>query len=297
MGREVSLNLEGSFVAIVTPFAEGGEVDYATLEKLVEFQVAAGTDGIIPAGTTGETPTISYEEHQKVIETVVRAANKRVKVIAGTGSNSTQKTIEMTKFAKAAGADAALVVVPYYNKPTQEGLYLHFKAVAEVGLPVVLYNVPGRSGAGLTPKTIARLAQLPNVVAIKEASGSLDQVTEILSLCNITVLSGDDSLTLPMIAVGAKGVISVIANIVPDKLKKLVTLALAGDYEGARKLHLELFRLSRAMFVESNPIPIKTAMGLVGLCSASLRLPMSPLLPENVPVLENVLKEAGLLRK
>lgn len=294
----MSLKLEGSFVAIITPFTQNGEsVDYAQLEKLVEHQIAAGTDGIIPAGTTGETPTLTHEEHKKVIETVIRTVNKRVKVIAGTGSNSTQKTIEMTQFAKEAGADAALVVVPYYNKPTQEGLYLHFKAVAEVGLPVVLYNVPSRSGAALTAKTVARLAQVPNIVAIKEASGSLDQVSEILSYCDITVLSGDDSLTLPMIAVGAKGVISVIANIVPEKLKKLVTLALSGDYEGARKVHMELFKLCRIMFVESNPIPIKTAMALIGKCEAHLRLPLSPLLPENVTLLKQVLTETGLLHK
>jgi len=293
----MSLKLEGSFVAIVTPFtADGKNVDHEALEKLVEFQINGGTDGIIPAGTTGETPTLSHEEHKKVIETVVRKVNKRIKVIAGTGSNSTEKTIEMTKFAKEVGADAALVVVPYYNKPTQEGLYLHYKAVAEVGLPIVLYNVPSRSGAGLTPKTIARLAKLPNIVAVKEAAGSLDQVSEILSLCDITVLSGDDSLTLPIIAVGGKGVISVIANIVPDKLKKLVTLALAGDYETARTVHIELFRLSRAMFVESNPIPVKTAMGLIGLCDSTLRLPLSPLQPENLPALRHVLVEAGLLK-
>jgi len=292
----MGLKLEGSFVAIVTPFSEGGKrVDYEALERLVEFQIAAGTDGIIPAGTTGETPTLTHEEHMKVIETVVRKVNKRVLVIAGTGANATSKTVEMTQYAKEVGADAALVVVPYYNKPTQEGMYLHFKAVAEVGLPVVLYNVPSRSGTGLTPKTIARLALVPNVVAIKEASGSLDQVSEILSLCDLTVLSGDDSLTLPMIAVGAKGVISVIANIVPDKLKKLVTMALNGDYQGARKVHIELFRLSRAMFVESNPIPVKTAMGLLGLCDSSLRLPMTPLQPENLPQLKHVLTEAGLL--
>jgi len=294
----MTLKLEGSFVAIVTPFKDNGkEVDYESLGKLVEFQIANGTDGIVPAGTTGETPTLSHEEHQKVIESVVRKVNKRVPVIAGTGSNSTEKTIEMTRYAKSVGADAALVVVPYYNKPTQEGMYLHFKAVAEVGLPVVLYNVPSRSGSGLTPKTIARLAQLPNIVAIKEACGSLDQVSDIISTCNITVLSGDDSLTLPMISIGAKGVISVIANIVPDRLKKLVALALAGDYEGARKVHLDLFKLSRAMFVESNPIPVKTAMGLLGLCDPTLRLPMSPLLPENLPSLENTLQESGLQKK
>lgn len=294
----MALKLEGSIVAIVTPFKdEGKNVDYEALDRLVEFQISNGTDGIVPAGTTGEAPTLSHEEHQKVIEAVIRKVNKRVPVIAGTGSNSTEKTIEMTCFAKKAGADAALVVVPYYNKPTQEGLYLHFKAVASVGLPVVLYNVPGRSGAALTAKTIARLSQVPNIVAIKEASGSLDQVSDIISQCDIIVLSGDDSLTLPMISVGAKGVISVIANIVPDKLKKLVSLALSGDYAEARKVHIELFKLSRIMFVESNPIPVKTAMGLLGLSDSTLRLPMSPLLSENVILLEKVLADAGLFKK
>lgn len=294
----MGIKLEGSFVAIVTPFKgeEAREVDYEALDSLIEFQIQNGTDGIVPAGTTGETPTLSHDEHVNVIRATVKTVNKRAIVIAGTGSNSTAKTVEMTRIAKEAGADAALVVVPYYNKPTQEGMFLHFKAVAEVGLPVVLYNVPGRSGAALTPKTIARLAQIPNIVAIKEASGSLDQVTEIVASCDLTVLSGDDSLTLPMIAVGAKGVISVVANMVPKETKELVSKALAGDYVEARKLHQTLFKLCRVMFVESNPIPIKTAMSLLGLCSSTLRLPLSPLLPENVVVLEKVLKDGGFLK-
>jgi len=293
----MSVLFEGSYVAIATPFTkDGSEVDYGKLGELVEFQIAHGTDGIVPVGTTGESPTLTHEEHQKVIAFTVKQVNKRAKVVAGVGSNSTAKTIEMTKYAKEVGADGALVVVPYYNKPTQEGMYLHFKAVAEVGLPVMLYNVPGRSGTALTPKTIARLAELPSVVAIKEACGSMDVVSEILMLApNLTVLSGDDSLTLPMMAIGAKGVVSVIANIVPDRLKRMVTLAKNGDFAAARKIHADLFRLCRVMFVETNPIPVKTAMGMMGLCEDSMRLPLCPLSDANRDLVTEVLRESQLL--
>jgi len=289
---------EGSYIALVTPFtADGKSVDYQKLDELVEFQIKGGSDGIIAVGTTGESPTLSHEEHRKVIEAIVKRANKRVLVIAGTGSNSTDEAIELTQFAKQVGADGALVVVPYYNKPTQEGMFRHFTVVADVGLPVVLYNVPGRTGAGLTPKTIARLASHPNIVAIKEASGSLDQVSEILLLApNLTVLSGDDSLTVGFMSIGAKGVISVIGNIVPRKLKDLVDSAAKGDYETARKLHLELFKLSRVMFVESNPIPVKTAMELMGLCNAAMRLPMCPISDENKALVQKTLVEANLIK-
>jgi len=289
---------EGSYIALVTPFtADGKAVDYQKLDELVEFQIKGGSDGIIAVGTTGESPTLSHEEHRKVIEAVVKRANKRVQVIAGTGSNSTEEAIELTKFAKEVGADGALVVVPYYNKPTQEGMYRHFSVVADVGLPVILYNVPGRTGAGLAPKTIARLASHPHIVAIKEASGSLDQVSEILLLApNLTVLSGDDSLTLGFMSVGAKGVISVIGNIVPRKLKDLVDSAAKGDYPTARKLHLELFKLSRVMFVESNPIPVKTAMELMGLCNSSMRLPLCPISDENKELVRKTLVEAALIK-
>jgi len=288
---------EGSYVALVTPFTEDGKsVDYATLDALVEFQIQGGTDGIVAVGTTGESPTLSTDEHKAVIAAVVKKSNGRVKVIAGTGSNSTEKTIEMTKYAKSVGVDAALVVVPYYNKPTQDGLFLHFTAVADIGLPVILYNVPGRTAAGLTPKTISRLASHPNIVAVKEAAGSCDQVSEILSLCNITVLSGDDSLTLPFMSIGAKGVISVIGNIAPRKLKDLVVAALKEDYATARKIHLDLFKLSRAMFIESNPIPVKTAMGLMGLCNSVMRLPMCPITDPNREIVKQTLLEVGLLK-
>jgi len=290
-------SFEGSYVALVTPFTEDGKaVDYKTLDDLVEFQIQGGTDGIVAVGTTGESPTLSHEEHQKVIEAVVKRVNKRVKVIAGTGSNSTAKTVEMTKFAMSVGADGALVVVPYYNKPTQEGLYLHFTTVADVGLPVILYNVPGRSGTGLLPRTVARLAEHPNITAIKEASGSLDQVSEILSQCKITVLSGDDSLTLGFMSIGAKGVISVIGNIVPRKLKDLVSAAAREDYVTARKIHFDLFKLSRVMFVESNPIPVKTAMGMMKLCNSIMRAPMCPITDANKEVVHQTLVEAALLK-
>lgn len=287
----------GSYVAIVTPFTEDGTtVDYEALRKLVELQVSEGTDGIVAVGTTGESPTLSHEEHKDVISAVVKYANKRVRVVAGTGSYSTDKTVEMTRFAKEAGADGALVVVPFYNKPTQEGMFLHFKAVADVGLPVILYNIPGRCGSSLTPKTVARLAAHPNIVAIKEASGSLDIVSEILSLCNITVLSGDDSLTVGFMSVGAKGVISVIGNIVPRKLKTMVEACLKEDYATARKLHIELFKLSRVMFIESNPIPVKTAMQMMGICHSTLRLPMCPITDAGREIVKQALVDNGLIK-
>jgi len=289
---------EGSYVAIVTPFtADGKSVDYKALDELVEFQINGGTDGIVAVGTTGESPTLSHEEHRKVIEAIVKRVNKRIKVVAGTGSNSTDEAVELTTHAKNIGADGALVVVPYYNKPTQEGLFQHFNVVADVGLPVILYNVPGRSGTALTAKTIARLAAHPNIVAIKEASGSMDQVSEILLQCNLTVLSGDDSLTLGFMSIGAKGVISVIGNFVPRKLKDLVSAALKEDYVTARKIHLDLFKLSRVMFVESNPIPVKTAMEFLGLCNSSMRLPLCAITDANKELVRNTLVETGLLKQ
>jgi len=294
------VKFEGSFVALVTPFTPDGEqVDYEALANLVEKQIEGGTDGIVPVGTTGESPTLSIDEQKKVILEVVKKVNGRIKVIAGTGSNCTAKTVELTKYAKEIGADAALVVVPYYNKPTQEGLYLHYKEVASVGLPIVLYNIPGRSGQNMTPSTIVRLAHLQNVVAVKEASASLDAVSEIISLSKkqgveITVLSGDDSLTLPMISVGAKGVISVIGNLTPRLLKDFINAALSGDFAKARDLHYELLRLSKVMFIETNPIPIKTALNILGFCSDALRLPLSPMSAENKQTLISVLRETKI---
>jgi 4-hydroxy-tetrahydrodipicolinate synthase len=270
---------QGSIVAIVTPFRNGA-VDEEKLRELVEFQIENGTDGIVPCGTTGESSTLDYDEHDRVIKIVVEQVNKRIPVIAGTGSNCTREAIEITQHAKELGADGALLVTPYYNKPSQEGLYLHYKAVADaVALPQVLYNVPGRTSVNLLPETVARLAVHPNIVAIKEATGSLQQASEVLALCgdNITVLSGDDFITLPMMAAGAKGVISVTANIMPKQVASLVDAFFAGNMEEARRLHLHLLKISNAMFIETNPVPVKTAVSLMGKCADEVRLPLAPL--------------------
>jgi 4-hydroxy-tetrahydrodipicolinate synthase len=287
----------GTMVAIITPFSDG-QVDYETLTELVEFHLESGTDGIVPVGTTGESPTLSYEEHKKVIEHVVRVVGGQIPVIAGTGSNSTAEAIELTAFAKKAGTDASLQVAPYYNKPTQEGFYQHFKAIAEeVDIPLVLYNIPGRCGGnGMTPETIARLAELENVVAIKEATGSLDQASEIAMRCDITILSGDDSLTLPLASVGGKGVISVVANIVPADVKAMTDLILEGDFVQARKWHKKLFTLSKSMLgLATNPIPIKAAMAMLNMASDEMRLPMTPLEDSKKTQLRQALKDYGLL--
>jgi len=284
-------------VALITPFQDG-QVDFETLEELVEFHLENGTDGIVPVGTTGESPTLSYDEHKKVIEWVVKTVGGRVPVIAGTGSNSTAEAIELTAFARKVGADASLQVCPYYNKPTQEGFYQHFKAIAEeVDIPIILYNIPGRcGGTGLTPQTVARLSEIENIVAIKEATGSLDMTSEILSLCNITVLSGDDSLTLPICSVGGKGVISVIANIVPADVKAMTDLILEGDFVSARKWHRKLFPLAKAMLgLASNPIPIKAAMAMLNLASEELRLPLTPLNDAQKTQLREILVQYGIL--
>jgi 4-hydroxy-tetrahydrodipicolinate synthase len=286
----------GSMVALVTPF-KNGRVDYAGLERLVDWQIEQGTDGLAPVGTTGESPTVDVEEHEKIIETVVKRAAGRTPVIAGAGANATAEAIVLTKFAKDVGANATLQVVPYYNKPTQEGLYRHFAAIAEaVDLPMVLYNIPPRCVVNMTPETIARLARLPQVVAVKEATGSMDQASEIMSRCDITVLSGDDSLTLPLMALGAKGVISVVANIVPKDVKRLTDAMLAGNVAAAQAAHRRLFALCRAMFIETNPIPIKTAMKWVGLIdSDEKRLPLCDLSAANAETLRRAMKDYGLL--
>ncbi|KAF0220926.1 MAG: dihydrodipicolinate [Geobacteraceae bacterium] len=288
---------KGSIVAIVTPFRNGA-VDEEKLRELVEFQIAGGTDAIVPCGTTGESSTLDYEEHDRVIEIVVEQVKKRVPVIAGTGSNSTREAIEMTEHAKQIGADGALLVTPYYNKPTQEGLYLHYKAVADaVALPQILYNVPGRTGVNLLPETVARLAEISNIVAIKEATGSLQQASEVLDLCGdkIDVLSGDDFITFPMMACGAKGVISVVANIMPREVAALVDAFFAGNLEEARKLHLKFLKISNAMFIESNPVPVKTALGLMGKASDEVRLPLAPMAAANKAKLAAIMKEYGLI--
>ena len=286
----------GAMVALVTPFQEG-EIDFQTLDELIDFQLEGGIDGIVPVGTTGECPTLSPEEHKQVIERVVQTVGGQVPVIAGAGSNSTAEAIEYTEFSKKVGADATLQVGPYYNKPTQEGFYQHFKAIAEeVDLPVVLYNIPGRCGAGMTPETVVRLAELENIVAIKEATGSLDQASEIAARCDITLISGDDSLTLPLASVGGKGVISVVANIVPADVKAMTDLILEGDLVSARQWHKKLFTLCKSMLtLATNPIPIKAAMAMLNMCSDELRLPMTPLEENKKVILKQTLKDYGLL--
>jgi 4-hydroxy-tetrahydrodipicolinate synthase len=286
----------GTLVALVTPL-KNGRVDYAAIERLVDWHIAEGTDGLVPVGTTGESPTVSVEEHEKIIETVVRRAAGRIPVIAGAGANATAEAIELTQFAKKVGADASLQVCPYYNKPTQEGLYRHFATIAEsVDLPMVLYNIPGRTGVSMAPETVARLAAIPQVVAIKEATGLMDQTSEILSRCRLTVLSGDDSLTLPLMALGAKGVISVVANLVPKDVKRLTEAMRAGNLTAAEEAHRKLFPLCRAMFVETNPIPIKTAMKWAGLLeSDEKRLPLTDLAPASADALRKTMKAYGLL--
>jgi 4-hydroxy-tetrahydrodipicolinate synthase len=287
----------GSYVALVTPF-KNNRVDVDKLEELVEFHVNKGTAGIAPCGTTGESATLSHEEHRLVIETVVRAVNGRIKVIAGTGSNSTTEAIELTRFAKEVGTDGCLVITPYYNKPTQNGLYLHFKVISEtVDVPIVMYNVPGRTGVNMLPSTVAKLAKINNIVGLKEASGDISQVSQIVMDCgeDFDVLSGDDAMTFPIMAIGGKGVISVAANIVPEKMAGLVEAFNKGDIKKAREMHLKMFPLFGAMFYETNPIPVKTAMNLMGMISDELRLPLCKMSEENLAKLKTVLKEYNLI--
>jgi 4-hydroxy-tetrahydrodipicolinate synthase len=286
----------GLSVAITTPFRDGA-VDYAVLREQVEFQIAAGTTCVVPAGTTGECPTLSHDEHERLIASVVEIAAGRVKVMAGTGSNSTSEALRLSKFAEKAGADAALVVGPYYNKPTQEGFYQHFKALAEsIGIPICVYNIPGRTAKNIEPETIIRMAELPNITMVKEATGSMDQASQILQHTNLTVLSGDDSLTLPLLALGGRGVISVVGNIVPKDVIALVNAFDARDLAGARTWHRKLFPLCRDMLgLSTNPIPIKAAMKLLGRDNGEMRMPMTPLEKEGEVKLRKSLTEYGLL--
>ena len=288
---------KGSIVAIVTPF-RNGKVDEKALGNLIEWHIKQGTNAIVPCGTTGESATLDYEEHHRVIRFTVEAVNKRVPVIAGTGANATDETIMITKEAKKAGADAALVVAPYYNKPTQEGLYRHYKAVAEaVKIPLILYNVPGRTAVNILPSTVARLAEIRNIVAIKEATGDMKQASEIIRLCGnrITVLSGDDFTTLTMMALGGKGTISVTANVAPKLVSQMCSLWAAGKYDEARKLHFKLEPLNAAMFIETNPIPVKTALALMGKIREEFRLPLCEMAPANREKLKAVLKDMKLI--
>lgn len=290
---------KGSIVAIVTPFKKG-KVDETKLKELVEFQIKNGTQGIVPCGTTGESPTLSHIEHTRVIETCIDAVAGRVPVIAGTGSNSTAEAVELTQHAADAGASGALIVSPYYNKPTQEGLYQHFKTIAKnVNIPIILYNIAGRTAVNIEPTTIARLAKdCKNIVGVKEASGLLDQIQMIKYLCpkDFILLSGDDILTLPILSVGGVGVISVAANIVPKDILKVINLFNEGQLKDAQDLHYKLLPLYKSLFIETNPIPIKEAMGMVELCSAEMRLPLCPMSETNRGKLKAALQEYGLLK-
>ncbi len=285
----------GSIVALVTPF-KNGVVDYDKLEELVEYHIDNGTNGIIPCGTTGESPTLTHSEHGEVVGKVIETANGRIPVIAGTGSNSTSEALSLTKHAEKTGAAGSLIITPYYNKPTQRGLFEHYKAIAEeVDIPIIIYNVPSRTGVSINPETVARLYEYKNIVAIKEATGNIDQASHILSLCDIIVLSGDDSLTLPIMSVGGKGVVSVLANILPGDVSDIVSNFLNGEFEKAQSLHRRLFSICKAMFIETNPIPVKTAMKLLGRLNGEMRLPMCKMSDENENKLKEVLKEFGLI--
>jgi len=287
----------GSLVAIVTPF-RNGKVDERAFADLIEWQIANGTNGIVPCGTTGESATLTHEEHRRVVRLTVEVVNRRVPVIAGTGSNSTDEAVSLTRHAKEAGAEGALLITPYYNKPTQEGLYRHYKAVAEaVDVPLVLYNIPGRTGVNMLPATVARLAVMKNIVGIKEGSGSVQQASEIAQTCGdrLTVLSGDDALTLPMMAVGAKGVITVTANVAPKEMAQLTASFLAGRLDEARRIHFALSPLFAALFYETNPIPVKEALAMMGKIDSELRLPLCTMGADNRNQLAKVLKEMRLI--
>ena len=297
MNRTKGERFAGVTVALITPF-RNGDIDFAALRRLVDWHAEQGTDCLAPVGTTGESPTLDHEEHERVIAAVCEQASGRLKVMPGTGSNSTREAIRLTRAARKAGADGVLMVGPYYNKPTQEGYYRHFAAVAEaVEIPIVLYNIPGRTGSNITPETIARLAKIPSVVAVKEATGSLDQASHIASLCDITILSGDDSMTLPLMSIGGRGVVSVVGNIVPRDLKALVGAYDAGNTAEALKWHRKLFALSRDLLsVATNPIPVKTAMKLLGRDTGELRLPMCPLDGAGEERIAASLRAYGLLK-
>jgi 4-hydroxy-tetrahydrodipicolinate synthase len=287
----------GTFTALVTPF-RNGEVDVEALEGMVEFQIEHGVSGLVPCGTTGETPAMSEEEDRVVVETVVRVAAGRVPVVAGTGSNSTDMAIKYTKMAQEVGADGSLQVAPYYNKPTQEGLYRHFAAIAEsTDLPLILYNIPGRTSVTISAETMARLAEIPNIVGVKDSTLSMNMISDVISLCGeeFDVLSGDDPMTLPLIALGGVGVISVASNVAPGAVSDMVKALLEGDFDRGRELHYELLPLFRALFVETNPIPVKTAASLLGLCSDEMRLPLIPMGGENLRLLQETMDRSAHL--
>jgi 4-hydroxy-tetrahydrodipicolinate synthase len=287
----------GSMVALVTPFKDG-KVDWPSLEGLVEFHINNGTHGIVPCGTTGESATLDHKEHHEVIERVIKAVNKRVPVIAGTGSNSTAEAVELTRGAEKAGADGALMISPYYNRPTQEGIYQHYKKVASaVGIPIIVYNIPGRTGSKIEPDTLARLSEIKNVAGVKEATGSVDQAIDVIRLCgdNLAVYSGEDSLTFSLMALGGKGVISTVANVAPKDMSQLTDACLKGNWEKGRQLQFKLIPLIHAVFLETNPIPIKTALSLMGKCTGELRLPLTPMSDGNFKKLKQSMTDFGLL--
>ena len=286
----------GAYTAIITPFDRDGAVDYARFRELVERQVEGGMDGVVPVGTTGESPTLDFDEHSRVIETAVEVCRGRVKVIAGTGGNATSEALRLTRHAREAGADGTLQVTPYYNRPSQEGLYRHFSEVADEGLPVILYNIPGRTGRAIELETTVRLAAHPNVVAVKEAAGSVDNVSRLVQACDLTILSGDDVLTLPMMSVGAHGVISVASNLVPRPVSEMVQAAAGGRWDDARALHAKYYPLFHALLsLDSNPVPVKTALALMGQAGDTLRLPLCPMTDGAKETLRGILDELGLL--
>jgi 4-hydroxy-tetrahydrodipicolinate synthase len=290
---------KGAYVAIVTPFIDG-KLDEQGLCDLVDFQVTNGTDGIVPCGTTGESATLSHAEHHKVVELTIKTVNGRTPVLAGTGSNSTSETIELTRHAKAAGADGALMITPYYNRPSQDGLYRHFKAAAEaVDIPIIMYNVPSRTGVNMLPETVARCAQIDNIVGIKEATANLNQISEVIRLCpnDFAVLSGDDFTSMATVAIGGRGLISVTSNVAPREMAEMINLALAGDFAKAKDLHYKLFPLMQSMFYECNPVPAKTALELMGkIKSGAPRLPLAPMSAANLDRLKKAVCGYGLLR-
>ena len=290
------MSFKGSFVALATPFTDNLEVDYEAYGRLIDFQLENGTNGLVPCGCTGEAATLSHDEQKQCMRFAVERVAGKVPVVAGTGSNNTAEALELTRYAAEVGCDGALLITPYYNKPTPAGQVAHYTTIANaVDIPIMLYNVPGRTGTKMTAATIAILSQTPNITSVKEACGSVDQVTEICACCDITVLSGDDGLTLPMMAVGAQGVVSVAANVVPADVAELCRLADAGDYEQARKIHYKLTALFKALFVETNPMPVKAALARMGLIKNAVRLPLVPLSESSYETLDAPLKALGLL--
>jgi 4-hydroxy-tetrahydrodipicolinate synthase len=288
----------GSMVALVTPFKDGG-VDWQSLEGLIDFHLQNGTHGIVPCGTTGESATLSHKEHDEVIRAVIKAVKKKVPVIAGTGSNSTDEAVRLTREAEKSGADGALMISPYYNRPTQEGIYQHYKKVAsEVGIPIIVYNIPGRTGSKIEPETLARMAELKNVAGVKEATGSVDQAIDVMRLCGdrLAVYSGEDSLIFSLMALGGKGVISTVANVAPKETSQLASACLEGKWQMGRELQFKLMPLIRAVFLETNPIPVKTALALMGKCGGDLRLPLTPMAEGNVKKLARAMRDFGILK-